>query len=264
MISAMPALEEQQLTIDQLAQRTGMTARNLREWQSLGLLPPPEKRGRTGFYGPRHLTRLARVRELHAQGFRLDLIRRLLDADERGGEELVRFGHALLEPFQDEQPEVVGLPELTRRFRTLRPAALDRSVELGLLRPLGRGRYEISNPRLARIGEALIELGLTLEDMLDLAEQLRRHQEAVAEMFIGVYRDRFWEPFLAEGKPEGGWAEIRSALERLRPLALDAVTATFALAMDGAAERAIEAETRRLTEIPGLGDDPGSSGDEAG
>lgn len=36
------------LTIDQLAQRVAMTARNIREWQTLGLVPPPEKRGRVG------------------------------------------------------------------------------------------------------------------------------------------------------------------------------------------------------------------------
>ncbi len=39
------------LTIDELAQRTG-TVRNVRAHQSRGLLPPPEVRGRTGYYGP--------------------------------------------------------------------------------------------------------------------------------------------------------------------------------------------------------------------
>src|SRR4051794_34695752 len=46
------------LTIDELAQRTGMTVRNIRAHQSRGLLPPPEVRGRTGFYGPDHVARI--------------------------------------------------------------------------------------------------------------------------------------------------------------------------------------------------------------
>ena len=43
---------EERLTIDQLAQRTGMTVRNIRNLQSRGLLPPPVVVARSGFYGP--------------------------------------------------------------------------------------------------------------------------------------------------------------------------------------------------------------------
>ncbi|MGH7856147.1 MAG: MerR family transcriptional regulator, partial [Candidatus Binatia bacterium] len=38
------------LTIDELAKGVGMTVRNLREWRTLGLLPPAEMRGRVGYY----------------------------------------------------------------------------------------------------------------------------------------------------------------------------------------------------------------------
>ena len=41
---------------------------------------PPEVRGRTGYYGPEHLARLQLVRELQADGFNLELIRRLLES----------------------------------------------------------------------------------------------------------------------------------------------------------------------------------------
>src|SRR3978361_155636 len=51
------------LTIDELAQRTGMTVRNIRAHQSRGLLPPPEVRGRTGYYGQAHLARVELIRE---------------------------------------------------------------------------------------------------------------------------------------------------------------------------------------------------------
>ena len=48
---------EAPLTIDELAQRVGMTVRNIRAHQSRGLLPPPVVRGRTGYYGPDHVAR---------------------------------------------------------------------------------------------------------------------------------------------------------------------------------------------------------------
>ena len=48
-IGGMAAEEATQLTIDELAQRSGMTVRNIRAHQSRGQLPPPDVRGRTGF-----------------------------------------------------------------------------------------------------------------------------------------------------------------------------------------------------------------------
>jgi DNA-binding transcriptional MerR regulator len=237
----------EELTVEQLAQRTDMTVRNLREWQSLGILPPPRKRGRTGYYGPDHVERVERIRGLRADGFPLELIRRILEGGGGPEEELVEFAHAVRTPFQDEAPQVVALAELARRFKVTDPSALERALELGLLRRRDDGQIEIPNPRLARIGEALMELGLTLDELLELTARVRRHQEAVAEIFISVFRDRFWQPFLEAGQPAGRWGEILSTLEDLRPLALDAVIATFKLAMDGAAERAVGDEVDRLS-----------------
>ena len=66
------------LTIDQLAQRTGMTVRNIRAHQSRGLLEPPEVKGRTGYYGGYHVERILLIRDLQADGYSLDLIGRIL------------------------------------------------------------------------------------------------------------------------------------------------------------------------------------------
>src|SRR2546428_10531477 len=66
------------LTIDELAHRTGMTVRNIRAHQSRGLLPPPEVRARTGYYGTEHVARIELIRELQGEGFNLESIRRLL------------------------------------------------------------------------------------------------------------------------------------------------------------------------------------------
>ena len=71
------------MTIDELARRVDMTARNIREWQTNGLLPPPQRRGRIGIYTDDHISRIERIKSLRAQGFPLDIIRRILD---RSGE----------------------------------------------------------------------------------------------------------------------------------------------------------------------------------
>jgi DNA-binding transcriptional MerR regulator len=63
--------DDDELTIDELARRIGMTVRNIRAHQSRGLLPPPEVRGRTGYYGADHVARLELIQELQAEGFNL-------------------------------------------------------------------------------------------------------------------------------------------------------------------------------------------------
>ena len=68
---------ESRLTIDQLAQRTGMTVRNIRAHQSRGLLPPPVVEARTGYYDDEHLARIKLIQEMQAEGFNLKSIERL-------------------------------------------------------------------------------------------------------------------------------------------------------------------------------------------
>ena len=46
------------LTIDELAVAVGMTVRNTRYYASLGLMPPPIKRGRVAYYDDVHRARL--------------------------------------------------------------------------------------------------------------------------------------------------------------------------------------------------------------
>src|SRR3954454_19544179 len=99
------------LTIDELARETGLTVRNVRAHHSRGLLPPPEVRGRTGYYGCEHVERLRLIQELQAEGMKLEGIKRLLG---ESGERLLALKHAAGEPA--EVPEVVSLEELGRRL----------------------------------------------------------------------------------------------------------------------------------------------------
>ena len=230
------------LTIDELARRVGMTVRNVRAHQSRGLLPPPEVRGRTGFYGAEHLARLELIRTLQDDGFTLESIRRLLERSGGSSEELLRFTRAAREPFADETPEVVGIEELGRRYGAPgRADLLARAVSLGLLRPLGEGRFEDASPRLARAGAELAALGVGADVTLDVVEVLRGHADAIADQFVELFLAHVWRPFDAEGRPPERWPEVRETLERLRPLAGDAVMAVFGLAMSDAVERAFGA-----------------------
>jgi DNA-binding transcriptional MerR regulator len=238
-------LTEAELTIDELAQRTGMTVRNLRAHQSRGLLPAPEVRGRTGYYGPEHVARVELIRELQGEGFNLEAIRRLVEGASGSSGEVLRFARAVREPFEDEEPEIVTAEELADQFGAADPALLERAEELGLLRDLGEGRYEQMSPRLARAGAELTRLGVPAADALELVARIRRHADAVAHRFVRMFIERVWKPFDEAGRPPERWPEVREALERVRPLAADAMLSVFQLAMSEEAERAFGRELER-------------------
>ena len=67
------------LTVDQLAERTGMSVRTIRFYASKGLIPAPRLRGRTGLYDAAHRARLELIGELTGLGFTLAAIERQLD-----------------------------------------------------------------------------------------------------------------------------------------------------------------------------------------
>src|SRR5881296_2753041 len=95
-----------ELTIDELARTTGMTVRNIRAHQSRGLLPPPDVRGRTGYYGPDHVARLELIAEMQADGFNLAAIKRLVNQAPGSEREMLGFRRALLS-WESEEPEMM-------------------------------------------------------------------------------------------------------------------------------------------------------------
>ena len=222
-----------------------MTVRNIRAHQSRGLLPPPEVQGRTGYYDADHVARIELIKELQADGFNLDLIRRLLDSTGGQSGEVLRFTRALREPFVDEEPQVVEAAELARRFDSTDADVLRKAVELGLFRPLGEGRFEEVSPRLGRAGQALVELGIDMKDALDVVARLRRDADSAAKTFAKLFLEHVWKPFDEAGRPEERWHEVGDALEKLRPFASEAMLAVFQLAMNDVVEREFGRELQK-------------------
>jgi DNA-binding transcriptional MerR regulator len=77
-------VERNDLTIDELAAVAGTTTRRVRSLQTLGLLPHPELRGRTGLYTAAHRERLAAILGLQARGFSLESLGVLFGALDAG------------------------------------------------------------------------------------------------------------------------------------------------------------------------------------
>ena len=67
-----------QYTVDDIAERTGLTARTIRSYQTQELLPAPERHGRVAYYDDSHLERLEKIAELKEDGLSLASIQDLL------------------------------------------------------------------------------------------------------------------------------------------------------------------------------------------
>jgi len=235
------------LTIDELAQRTGMTVRNLRAHQSRGLLPPPEVRGRTGWYGTEHLARVELIKELQADGFHLEAIQRLLDSAGGSTTEVLRFTRAVHSAFEEEEPQIVELVDLAEQWGPDATVKLvEQATKLGLYRPLGDGRFEEVSPRLGRAGAELARLGVPADRALATAAKVRRHAQGVSKIYVELFVEVVWEPFERAGRPAERWPEVLEALERLRPLAAESLLAFFQMSMPDEVDSRLGRELERL------------------
>ncbi len=223
---------DDELTIDELARATGTTVRNIRSHQSRGLLPPPDIRARTGYYGPAHVERVRMILAMQAEGFRLKAIERLLDRPEGAAEQIFNFGRQLLGAFDDTTPEFATSSELAERFGgKLDPRLLRKAEKLGLIARLADERWEIRNPTLVSAGEQLVGMGVPLSHALAVAEKIEHHTAAIARSYVRLFvSDVLGDEDLTDRSPEE-WARVQDALERLRPLAVQAILASFEQAM---------------------------------
>ncbi|HEV3231042.1 MAG TPA: MerR family transcriptional regulator [Candidatus Dormibacteraeota bacterium] len=239
---------EANLTIDDLARETGVTVRNIRAHQSRGLLPPPEVRGRTGYYGAEHVDRLRLVLEMQADGFNLNAVKRILDEMPPGSAgRVLGLERALRAPWGEEEPAILSEADVLAGLdaKSPRDSVFRRAVRLGLIKPLGADAYEVPSPVLSRAAVELSALGIPPERRLDVEEEILRRTSQVAKAFVKLFLDQLWLPFVAAGSPEADEPRIMAALDRLRPLATEALVSTFHLAMSAEVERALRGQRGR-------------------
>src|SRR5215471_19245367 len=194
------------MTIDELARRARLPVRTVREYYALRLIPPPERQGRVGIYGPRHLERLELIARLQRRGYSLAGIRDLLQAWAKGADLTSVLG---IEPGQaalDEIPQRLTRAELLARVPALSGPALARACDVGLIQAADDG-YLVRSPAL-----------------LGLVETLRGRLSSLAETIADMIADRLL-PTLRDGQNPG---DVVPFLQRGRLLLLQAAASTLA------------------------------------
>ncbi|MEX2255798.1 MAG: MerR family transcriptional regulator [Acidimicrobiia bacterium] len=168
--------------IDDLARRADVTVDTIRYYQREGLMPPAERAGRVNLYGPEHLERLDRIKDLQARRFSLAAIRAVI-SDAGGGVVEGIFG--------DIEGGTYTLEEVVERSGIDAELVADVRAA-GLLREpaeYGRDAYDGDDLDLLRALAELHALGLPRKAVVELARTyavgIEATQRSIVELFTG-------------------------------------------------------------------------------
>ncbi|NKY34796.1 MerR family transcriptional regulator [Nocardia speluncae] len=172
---------ESEYTIDELARAAETTVRSVRVYHERGLLPSPDVRGRIGYYGSDHLNRLQTISRLLGRGMKLNGIRELLSAWDRGDGLADVLGvtdqnpGATAHPAPDHPPQpepeepAYELPEYVQQAL----AASDDPFDV----------YRVTNPRCSDLATRLDDAGLPPNVTFQLIERLRTDCDRIADRY---------------------------------------------------------------------------------
>ncbi|AWI29889.1 MerR family transcriptional regulator [Streptomyces tirandamycinicus] len=223
--------------IEDLAHRSGATVRTIRAYQDRGLLPRPERRGRSNVYGDSHLARLRQIADLLDRGYTLASIKELLEAWDagRGLGGVLGLVAEVHGPWTDEKSGRISRAELEAAFGG-KPdeGAIAEAVELGVLeRVPGRDdEFLVPSPQELSVAAELYAAGVPLAAITRQLRELRGQVEHIASRFLEFTTHHVFARYLGHRPPtDVEAAEAASMVRRLRPLAQQTVEAELARAM---------------------------------
>ena len=231
------------MTIDELARRVDMTARNIREWQTNGLLPPPQRRGRIGIYGDDHISHIGQIKSLRVQGFPLDIIRRILDQSGESAPEVRRLASEVLSPANLTGSMEMKRVDLAKQFGVEAEQYL---ADCDLIDVVNDELLVITDTSTFDYVEKLVAIGLPLDKVARALTHMTDHQIASMQAFVDLYRDEIWEPFLRAGLPIDEWPAIADRTIQLRSLGIGLGMQAFRRAVDKVAGRLATEEAAKM------------------
>ena len=210
------------LTLDELTTRVGLTVRTLRFYTTRGLVPPPIRKGRSGYYSDLHVARIELVQELQSHGFTLSAIERYVAGiPDDATHEDIALARTMLAPWQSDLPVEMDHDQLeTRAGHSLSAEDIATLQALGVLR-VRDSSYLVASNQLA-IGVRLLELGFPREVAAAAAGIYQAHGEQMAKELFEVIRDKLVPVYGAEES-----AHFREVMERLKPLSVGGLVTAY-------------------------------------
>jgi DNA-binding transcriptional MerR regulator len=173
------------LSIDELAARVALPVRTIREYQTVGLLPPPVRHGRLGVYHRGHEHRLHLIKRLQARGYSLAGIRDLLESWRDGDDLGAVLGLTADELVHDEEP---GAPateaQLVRLLPQLVPERLDELLATGIVEACGNDDYCVPSPSLVELAREALAVGYSPDAVLRLVGSIGHAASSIADSVV--------------------------------------------------------------------------------
>lgn len=250
---AVTEMSATEFRIDDLAREAGVSVRNVRVYQDRGLLPPPRKQGRTGWYSASHLVRLNLIGRMLDRGYTFATISELLTAAQCGLQvkDVLETDDLDSRWRRYRRAAKVTMTELRRAFGDQTTEAnIARGAELGVIAEAGSD-FSVVNPPLMEAAQILVEAGVPLEDILERAEAVRRDLSDAAARIVGLVTNRY---LVAEGEvlelDEAQVSAIAALVNRLRPLVNETVQSMFDVEMEAQISKALEKAAAQLNVVP--------------
>jgi DNA-binding transcriptional MerR regulator len=241
--------------VDTLSEVTGISVRNIREYQDRGLLPPPRREGRIALYQEEHVVRLRLIERLLQRGYTIAVIRDLLDAwsEGRNLEQILGLETVVSEPWSSEVASKVSMLELRRMFGwQLTPAIIRRAVRLDILHPNGIRAFDVPSPGLLSAGRDLVAAGIPLRVVLDVIEKVAAELDRPADRLIDMVFEHVFPRDAPAGLPQGDELQrLTDTVARLRPHAVKAVDALVARSLARAVDEKFDRLTQRAVGLAG-------------
>ena len=227
------------LTIDELAVATGMTVRTTRYYASLGLLPPPTRRGRLAYYSAEHRARLELIRALQDHGFTLAAIEKYLARiPAQATVEDLAVQRAMLTSWSPGPREELTLRQLEKKAgRKLGTEQLDRLQTTGAIGLTEGGGYEVL-PAFD-VGLQMLDMDIPLDSVVEASAAISRHMDALADELTDILRTKVLEPYRRSEHTGAEAAKFEQTVARLRQLTLEAVVSGFQRAANQVISRSL-------------------------
>jgi DNA-binding transcriptional MerR regulator len=233
-------------TIDELTAASKVPSRTIRFYQSKGVLPHPEKRGRVAFYTDDHLERLQLIAKLQDRGLRISAIRTLLGRIDSGEVDLAEWlglEAQLTASWADDQPRTLTKDELHDMLGSKRAGLIGDLMRLDAVERTGEV-YLVRSPALLATAMRLEAAGVDLDSAHEGEKVLRKYLGRAAKDLASYYFSRA-EKGVVEPPPDGDWSRL---LETLRPQAIDAVKIIFGQEMERVLRELVE--SGKMNKLP--------------
>ena len=215
--------------VEQLAAACDVSVDTVRYYQTRGLLPPPRREGRVAWYGPEHARRIREVRNLQRSGLNLAAIKRVLDGEVgRADADLAAAVRAARGDADEEQ--LLPLEEFAARSGV--PASLIQAVEregIKLGRTVdGEERYTAADIEMVRGALRLLEFGLPLGELLELARAANDAMEKLAGRAVELFDLHVRKPIRDTASSDAAAAaQLVEAFDTLLPAVTNLVANYF-------------------------------------